>query len=216
MSAPTFVGLPWKKRITNFLLATSARALRCAFVAAVCMSSKFYQNPFIVLPLVAGVVLPCAAFIVWHFSRAAAQSPLVLKDAVYISGQPLPGTELLELNGERFSPEILRTGKVLLVFVTTDCKPCRDELTMLTSIESRTVEKLQVIAIGIESLDALSKFIQANNFRTRTLHDKDAMLMKSLSVRYFPSKFLVVDGLIVKTWFGNSRSESDLLKEVGL
>lgn len=181
------------------------------------MLTRYLKDPFILIPLTIGVVLPCAAFSVWHFGGGQpAPSALILKDAVKISGQPLPVTELLNSAGDRVPSDTLLTGKVLLVFVTTDCKPCRDELKMLSDMEARTGNKIKIFGVGIESQSAISDYISLNNFKTSILHDKDAELMKRLSVRYFPTKFLIQNGIIVKTWFGNSRSESELFQELGL
>src|SRR5437879_178132 len=98
-------------------------------------AAKLLKNPFVLVPLVAGVLLPCAALLVVRFTHPAnPQSDLVLKDAVVISGQPLPATQLLELDGKQVPPEILRKGKVLLVFLTTHCQACQKEFRLLSTV----------------------------------------------------------------------------------
>lgn len=152
-----------------------------------------------------------------HFSRHSdSQSQLVLKDAVVISGQSLPQTELLELDGNVVPPKTLRQGKVLLVFVTTGCGACQKELVLLSQVESEVSDKVKIYGVGVENRSQLMTFIQENEVTTKILVDKDAKLMKSLSVKYFPTKFLVVDGVIVKTWFGNSPDQAELFKQLGL
>lgn len=180
------------------------------------MSTKFLKNPFVFIPVVLGILLPCIVFLFVHFSRAAnSQSKLVLKDAVVISGQPLPVTELLDLNGKSLSPEILRRGKVLLIFLMTDCRPCQQEWKLLAGVDSEISDRVTIYGVGVENSDRILNYIHANELKTKILLDKDGALMDSLSVRYFPTKFLVQDGVIVKTWFGNSPDKAALFRELG-
>src|SRR5713226_9786635 len=143
-------------------------------------STRFLKNPFVLVPLIAGTLLPCIAFLVLHFSHHAdSQSQLVLKDAVVISGQSLPQTELLELDGNNIPPEMLRKGKVLLVFLTTGCEACQKELTILSRVESEISDKVRVYGVGVENRNQIITFIKENQFKTKILLDKDRKLMKS-------------------------------------
>jgi len=180
-------------------------------------STRFLKNPFIFVPLIAGTLLPCIAFLVLHFSRHPdSQSQLVLKDAVVISGQSLPQTELLEIDGNNIPPEMLRKGKVLLVFLRSGCGACQKELTLLSRLEPQISDNVKIYGVGVENRNQIMNFIQENEFKPKILLDKDGKLMKSLSVKYFPTKFLVVDGVIVKTWFGNSPDQAELFRQLGL
>jgi len=162
-------------------------------------------------------VLPCIVFLILHLSQLAdAKSQLFLKDAVVISGQPLPNFDLVNLEGARVSPQELRTGKVLLVFLTTNCQACQKEFKLLSRVESQISDQVKIYGVGIQNQNQITKFIQQHEIKTKILLDKDAALMQSLSVKYFPTKFLVEDGVIVKTWFGNSPDESELFKQLGL
>jgi peroxiredoxin len=178
---------------------------------------KSLRKPIILIPMIVGVLLPCAVFLVLHFSRPLnPQPPLVLKDAVYISGEPLPATELLDLNGRSLSPDTLRKGKVLLIFLTTDCPACKKELTLLSRADAALAERVTVYGVGVQDQNLVTNFLQANGFKTKFLFDRDGELMKSLHVKYFPARFVIEDGVITKTTFGNSRSQEDLFKELGL
>ena len=180
-------------------------------------STRFLKNPFIFVPLIAGILLPCVVFLVLHFSHQAnSQSELILKDAVVISGQLLPRTDLIELDGHNVLPETLRKGRVLLVFVTTGCGACQKELKLLSQVESGISAKVKIYGVGVEDPNQIRNFMQANDFKTKMLLDRDAKLMQSLSVKYFPTKFLLEDGVIVNTWFGNSPDQAELFKELGL
>ena len=97
------------------------------------------KKRLMLLPLLVGILLPCVVFVVLHLSRQAkSESELVLKDAVVISGQLLPKTHLLELNGNTVSSEILRKGKVVLVFLTTNCQACQKEFKLALNLKYLT------------------------------------------------------------------------------
>lgn len=176
---------------------------------------QFLKKPVVLISLIAGVLLPCLAFLVLHFSQPAAR-PLVLADAVYISNEPLPATDLIELNGNPVAPDRLRKGKVLLVFFTTDCPACRKELTLLSQVESTLATQVTVYGVGVQDRNQIIDFRNAGEFRTNFIVDKDGQLMRSLHVKYFPARFLLYNGIIMKTAFGNSPSRNALFKEVGL
>jgi peroxiredoxin len=178
---------------------------------------KLLKNPLVFIPLIAGVLLPCVIFASFQFSRrAAARSQLVLKDAVVISGQPLPKTDLLELDGGKVSPQTLRSGKVLLIFLTTNCPACQKELKLVSSVAPELSGKLQIYGIGFQDASEIKKFVQENGIVTPILRDSHADLATTLGVKYFPTKFLIQDGVIVNTWFGNSLDKADLFAKVGL
>jgi len=178
---------------------------------------RFLRNPYTLVPLVAGVLIPCVVFLVLHFSRQAnSQSQLVLKDAVVISGQSLPKTDLLDLNGQSVSPEMLRKGTVLLVFLTTNCPACQKELRLLSGVQSEISDRIRIYGVGVEDRNQIITFMQANEVKTSILLDKNSMLMESLRVKYFPTQFLVKDGVIVNTWFGNSLNREELFQKLGL
>lgn len=175
-----------------------------------------FKKPIIFVPLIMGVMLPCVIFLVLRSSQHQAPHTLDLHDAVYISGQRLPSTDLTELNGNPVSPDTLRKGKVLLIFLTTDCPACKKELILLSEVEAALGEKVRVFGVGVQDRDQIITFLNTNEFKTKFLIDRDGELMTSLQVRYFPARFLIEDGVIMKTNFGNSRSREELLKELGL
>lgn len=181
------------------------------------MLIKLLKNPLVLIPLLAGILLPCAIFLFVHFSqRAIANSQLVLKDAVVISGQPLPEIELVDLDGASVAPEELRNGKVMLVFLTTNCPACQKELKLISRMQPRISEKVKIYGVGIQTAGEIAQFMQAHEIRTPILLDRETALMRSLHVKYFPTKFLIKNGEIVNTWFGNSLDEAELLRQLEL
>jgi peroxiredoxin len=181
--------------------------------------AKILKNPLVFVPLIAGVILPCGALLALRFAqppKSAAAADLKFKDAVVISGEPLPSTELLQLDGRMLPPDTLRKGKVVLVFLTTHCQPCQKEFKILSSVQPSTSAKIKIYGVGVEDRSLIVDFLKENGVGTDVVLDQHAQLMKLLSVKYFPTSFLVEDGIITKTWFGNEASADEFLRHVGL
>lgn len=179
--------------------------------------TKAHRNPFVVVPWILGTLIPCVIFLIVHFSnRAGSETALNLKDAVIISGQPLPNSPLARMNGGNVAPEDLRKGKVLLVFLTTNCPACQKELRLLTRIAPRVSPAIKIYGVGIQDRNQLASFVAEQQLNVEILLDSDARLLHSLGVKYFPTKFLIVDGVIQQTTFGNSVDEAGLLKQLQL
>jgi thiol-disulfide isomerase/thioredoxin len=122
----------------------------------------------------------------------------------------------LDIYGRPAPPELLREGKVLLVFLTTDCRPCQQEWELLSRIEPEISDRIKIRDVAIEDRQRIVDFTRDRGIKTQVLLDKNGELRSLLKVKYFPAKYLVVDGTIVKTWFGNSPDRETLLKELGL
>jgi peroxiredoxin len=210
----------WKSNKTSASLIVSAQRAQLVHsqVLTAMLAIKLLKNPFVLVPLIAGVLLPCIALLVVRSTHPPKPPPsdLDLKDAVVISGRPLPHTELLSLDGRQVPPEILRKGKVLLVFLTTHCQACQKEFRLLSTVESQGSPQVKFYGIGVEDKSLLTDFIKENQVSTQVVWDQHGELMKSLSVKYFPTSFLVQDGVITNTWFGNSPSQTELFKRLGL
>lgn len=65
-------------------------------------------------------------------------------------------------------------------------------------------------------VDKANQRLHQEHGSTEIVLDQHAELMKSLSVKYFPTSFLVEDGVITKTWFGNSPNQTELFERLGL
>ena len=73
------------------------------------------------------VAVFCVGFVVFYYRIQRTQIlPVELPDtSKSLINKPLPRAQLIDLNGSRIDEQILRRGKVILVFVTTDCDACR-------------------------------------------------------------------------------------------
>lgn len=174
------------------------------------------QNRFIIIPLALGLLLPCVAFMVIRASRLTdSRSQLVLNDAVVISGEPLPKSDLFDIDGSSITPGLLRSGKVFLVFFTTNCPACQKEMKLISRVTPDLPDKIKIYGISFQNMNEIRSFLRDNGVTANILVDKHGVLMESLKVKYFPTKFLLQDGIILTTFFGNSQDEADLRSQMG-
>jgi peroxiredoxin len=165
----------------------------------------------IILPVLVGVLLPCFFFI--HFSDENISKPTLPK-AVYIVNQPLPISKLIEIeSNEDFSKKVSK-GKVLLIYLSSNCAACKKDVQLIAKDYSKLFPEVQIYGISFEAQDIMLRFIKENGVSFPILKDDNSELFRNLHINYFPTKFLVKDGIIVKTLFGNFQNEQKLFEEL--
>jgi peroxiredoxin len=131
------------------------------------------------------------------------------------AGSLLPRAPLVNLETNHDEYQRVAKGKVLLVFVTTDCDACRKELSNLSQVAPSLASRITVYGVGIEDRDSVKTFIDANPVGFPILLDHGAAILSSLGFRIMPTKVLVQDGVIGKIWYGSSPNTNALIKDVG-
>lgn len=139
-----------------------------------------------------------------------------MPDAVYITNKPLPISTLknLETNTDFYTE--LKKGKTVAIFLITGCDACKKDVTLISNLYSKSDFNFKIYGISIESEDKVKKYIEQNNVKFPILIDKKGQLLKNLSVKYFPTKFLIEDGIITKTVIGNSPNKDKFLQDFNL
>lgn len=130
---------------------------------------------------------------------AAATPPLMNK--------PLPPANLVDSSGTHLDDRVLRQGRVVLVFVAPDCRPCGVESEFLkTLINSRK----DVTFYGVISFGATEASIKTvdKEFPFKTYFDREPRLAGALGLYRVPIKIFIEDGIIRKSWKGASTDES--------
>ncbi len=109
---------------------------------------------------------------------------------------PAPDFNLSDLDNKSFRLSSYK-GKqpVILLFWTTWCPYCREELKTINQMgEELKNKKMEVLAIDIgESLPRVSKFIKALNFTYPVLLDQNANVAKSYGVFGVPTYVIIDD-----------------------
>ena len=131
------------------------------------------------------------------------------------AGSLLPRAPLVNLQTNHDDYQNVTRGKVLLVFVTTDCDACRKELSNVSQVVSSLASKVAVYGVGIEDRDSVRTFIESNHVAFPILLDHGAVILSHLGFRLMPTKVLLQDGVITKIWYGSSPDKTALIKDVG-
>lgn len=131
------------------------------------------------------------------------------------AGSLLPRAPLVNLRTNHDDYQNVTRGKVLLVFVTTDCDACRKELSNASQVVPSLASKVTVYGVGIEDRVSVNTFVEANHIGLPILLDHGAAILSRLGFKFMPTKVLLQDGIITKIWYGSSPDKTALIKDVG-
>jgi hypothetical protein len=116
----------------------------------------------------------------------------------------LPPTKLVDANGFQLDDQTLRTGKAVLVFVSTECKACDNESEFLKNVYDKRndVKFYAIVSFGSkESLkDAASKYPFG-------IYVDAGGLASDLNISRVPIKIFVNEGHMEKLWGGATNSQ---------
>lgn len=122
---------------------------------------------------------------------------------------------MINLQTNQDDYEKLKKGKVLLVFLTTDCDACKKEIPNISQALPSLAPKMAIYGVCIEGRDKVASFVEENQIRFPILLDGGGRIFAGLGIKLIPAKILIEDGTITKTWVGSSPSKSALIKDVG-
>jgi hypothetical protein len=160
------------------------------------------------LGVAAGVVLLFCSSFVFFFTRMekSAASAFLTNSKV---GKPLPRADLVDLRGNPLADDNLRTGRVMLVFVSLECNACQKETQFLKTVVGKRDD---IRYYGIASLGSKKPDEEAEkDFPFKLYYDKGMRLATSLGINKIPVKVFVEDGFIKKAWGGASSEEDTRL-----
>lgn len=132
--------------------------------------------------------------------------PLILTPAVI--NQPLPKANLVNISGETFEDERLRRGRVVLVFMMPDCKPCDKEHDFLKTVVGvrQDVSFVYVIPFGDKD-QALAA--ARSKYALDPFFDVGTSLSRRLQLYQVPVKVFLEDGIIKKTWLDATSDDQE-------
>jgi len=121
-------------------------------------------------------------------------------------GKPFPDAKLVRLDGSQVDEQIIRKGRVVVVFVTTDCDACETDSKFLQTVLDRRkdVTFYGIVPFGPrpESPDAAAK-----KFPFEVFYDQNDSFVYSMGINRVPVKVYLEDGIIKKGWIGAVRTE---------
>ena len=163
----------------------------------------------IIVSVLLGLLIPCLFYL--YFFNAEERQPL--PNAVQITNQPLPASTLVNVEGFNISSKV-REGKVLIIFLSSNCPACKKDVEIISRVYTNLSSKIQIYGISIEKKDDILTFANKTGIKFPVLIDVNAELFNKLQIRYFPTKFLIEDGVITKTLFGNFPNEEKVFEDL--
>lgn len=148
--------------------------------------------------------------------KEAAGVELASVGPVSIARRPLPDYRMVGVDMREVPADALRRGRVLLVYLTTGCDPCVQEVGVISRLHRDAPSDLRVFGVGIERPAQLATFVKEFDLKFPVLVDVGSQLARSMEIHYFPSKYLVEDGVITKEWRGKTKDEATLRRQLGL
>ncbi|MGH9823606.1 MAG: TlpA family protein disulfide reductase [Blastocatellia bacterium] len=123
-------------------------------------------------------------------------------------GKPFPEARLVSLDGSYLSAETLRHGKIIVVFLSSDCDYCLNEGKFLGQLITRgyDVSFLGVFPYGKDKSVLAGA---TDNFPFPVYFDQSAGLGRTLGIDRVPIKIFLQDGIIRKVWTISSSYEDE-------
>ena len=117
----------------------------------------------------------------------------------------LPPSQLVDASGAKVDEQILRRGRVVVVFLTLECDACLTESKFLETLLSRrkNVTFYGLVPFGrpVNAHDA------ANKFPFKVFYDESGSFVSRMGINRVPVKVFLEDGIIKKGWIGAVRSD---------
>ena len=112
--------------------------------------------------------------------------------------QPSPVLDLVDLQGQRWTPERLKGKSVVLNFWATWCPPCKEELPSLQTLHELGAGDPVVLGVNVrETPSRVRRYVESTGLGFPVLLDPQAELAKRFGVTAFPTTLLIApDGQI--------------------
>jgi peroxiredoxin len=117
------------------------------------------------------------------------------------SGKPLPAAELVDESNQVLADAQLRSGRVVLVFVTPDCDACLAEAQFL---RKALAQRADIPFYGVVSFGDKDNALRGakEEFPFKVFYDQHFKLASQLGIKRVPIKLFVENGIIRKSWGG--------------
>ncbi len=154
------------------------------------------------------VVVFCAGF--WFFKYRIERShaePQPDESNKSLINTPFPlGAQLVDTDGAKVDEQILRKGRVIVVFITTDCDACLAEGKFLQTVIDR---RRDVTFYGLVPFGARpdSSNNAGKRFPFRVFYDEANSFVMTMGINRVPVKVFLEDGIIKKGWIGAALTE---------
>ena len=156
------------------------------------------------------LVVFCAGFVFFYtrMQRSQAEAPPSAQPSKSLINKPFPHARLVDINASTVDEQILRTGRVVVVFVTTDCEACATESKFLEPLVRR---RSDVTFYGLVPFGPRPKSPAdaEKMFPFRIFFDQDNSFIATMGINRIPVKVFLEDGIIKKGWIGAAITDKD-------
>src|SRR6185503_1797680 len=149
------------------------------------------------------VVVFCAGFFFFksRIERSQAQ-PQPNESSKSLIDKPFPlGAQLVDTGGAKIDEQILRKGRVVVVFITTDCDACLTEVKFLQTVVDRRRDVTFYGLVPFGTRPASSNNAE-KTFPFRVFYDEANSFVMTMGINRVPVKVFLEDGIIKKGWIG--------------
>lgn len=177
------------------------------------MSKRWISIAGVILFLIA-VFCVGFAFFYNRIQRSRAEAPEAATSAPKTDSskslidKPLPHGQLVDVRGTNVDEQILRKGRVVVVFLTPDCDACVSESKFLGTVLDRRkdVSYYGVVPFGgrPDSPEAVEK-----TFPFRVFYDDSGAFVTTMGINRVPVKVYLEDGIIKKGWIGAALTDKN-------
>jgi len=152
------------------------------------------------------VAVFCAGFAFFYSRMQRSPDVQAESNSKSLINKPLPQAQLIDANGSKIDEQILRRGKVILVFVTADCDACLKESKFLAT---RLGKRSDVSFYGLVPFGKSSDTAQTAGkvFPFRVFYDDGNSFVHSMGINRVPVKVFLEDGIIKKGWIGAAMTD---------
>ena len=144
----------------------------------------------------------CGGFLFFR-NRTQHSPPVAPEQSGSLIDKPFPHAQLLDIYGSKVDEQVIRTGRVVVVFVTPDCDACAAEGKFLQTLLGRRRD------VTFYGLLPFGKPSQSPNeiektFPFRVFYDENNSFVTTMGINRVPVKVFLEDGIIKKGWIGAS------------
>ena len=164
---------------------------------------------FVVVTLVCFVSTVIGISAIWYFTKEnklTSEARLLVGKEVNIKD--------FEKNTFQDIQTIPNNQKVWLIYLTSSCEACQDELQFAEQINRNSSSQINVVGVMAEDESVIKEFIEKQSIKFPVLLDKGRRFANSIKLRYFPSNIILSNGKIEKVIFGSPQDKTKLLEFV--
>jgi len=142
----------------------------------------------------------CLGFLFFYNRNQRSQAETSSESKSLIN-KPFPHAQLVDIYGAKVDEQFLRRGRVVVVFITTDCDACVEESKFLQTLlgKRRDVTFYGILPFGKpgDSPDVVEK-----TFPFKVFYDEGDSFVSNMGINRVPVKVFLEDGMIKKGWIG--------------